>query len=116
MSNPADVRILETRCSFEPLEFRTPLKFGGRVIDSTELINVEVDVERQDGRHATGLGSMPLGNIWAWPSAEVTADQSAAAIKKLAEQTVELAEKYPEYDHPLDTIYRLSAEYVAHGR
>ncbi len=111
MSKSTDVRILEARCTFESLDFRTPLKFGGRVVESTELINVEVDVESRDGRVATGFGSMPLGNIWAWPSAEVTPDQSAEAIKKLAQQTVELAEAYPEFDHPLDTIYRLSGEY-----
>ncbi|QDU43805.1 hypothetical protein Mal52_22820 [Symmachiella dynata] len=111
MSKSTDVRILEARCTFESLDFRTPLKFGGRVVESTELINVEVDVESRDGRVATGFGSMPLGNIWAWPSAEVTPDQSAAAIKKMAQQTVELAEAYPEFDHPLDTIYRLSGEY-----
>jgi len=111
MSKSTDVRILEARCSFETLIFRTPLKFGGRVIDATELINVEVDVENRAGDPATGYGSMPLGNIWAWPSNEVTPDQSAAAIKKLAEKIVALAEAYPEFDHPLDTIYRLSAEY-----
>ncbi len=112
MSNPADIRILEARCTFENLPFRTPLKFGGRVMDSTDLINVEVDVERRDGRHATGFGSMPVGNIWAWPSPDVAPDQSTAAMKQLAEQTAELAESYPEFDHPLDTIYRLSAEYA----
>lgn len=111
MSKSTDVRILEARCKFEKLDFRTPLKFGGRVVESTELINVEVDVESRSGRVATGVGSMPLGNIWAWPAADVTPDQSATAIKQLAQQTVELAEAYPEFDHPLDTIYRLSGEY-----
>ncbi len=111
MSKSTDVRILEARCTFETLDFRTPLKFGGRVIESTELINVEVDVENRGGHLATGFGSMPLGNVWAWPSADVTPEQSAAAVKQLAKETVELAEAYPEFDHPLDTIYRLSAEY-----
>lgn len=111
MSKNTDIQIVEARCTFETLDFRTPLKFGGRIIESTDLINVELDVESREGRIATGFGSMPLGNIWAWPSDVVMPDQSAAAMKKLAEQVVELAAAYPEFDHPLDTIFRLSAEY-----
>lgn len=112
MSKSTDVRIVEARCTFESLNFRTPLKFGGRIIDSTELINIEIDVENRGGRHATGFGSMPLGNIWAWPSDQVTSEQSASAIKQLTEEVVELAMVYPEFDHPLDTIFRLSGEYA----
>ncbi|NNJ24528.1 mandelate racemase/muconate lactonizing enzyme family protein [Alienimonas chondri] len=85
MSNPHDVRVVACEVTFEPVPFRAPLKFGGRVVDRTDLINAAVTVERRDGKTATGHGSMPVGNIWAWPSEEVSADQAEAAMKLLAE-------------------------------
>src|SRR5947209_229732 len=106
MSKSTDIQIIEAHCSFEPVKFRAPLKFGGRVIENTELINVEIKVESRGGKHAVGLGSMPLGNIWAWPSDAVTEQQSFAAMKQFAKEVTELAALYNEYDHPLDIMYR----------
>jgi len=116
MSKATDIRIVEVLCSFEPVKFRTPLKFGGRVIEGTELINFEIKVESRGGKHGIGQGSMPLGNVWAWPSTSVTPEQSAAAMKQFANELVELAEDYPEYDHPLDLVYRISGEYAHLGQ
>lgn len=116
MSKPTDIRIVEATCSFEPVPFRTPLKFGGRVVDRTTLINVEVIVENRAGKHATGLGSMPVGNVWAWPSEAVSSPDSENAIQKFAEGVVELANAYPEHGHPLDIVFSLSGEYYHLGK
>ena len=116
MSKATDIQILEVHCAFEPINYRTPLKFGGRTVEKTELVNIEVKVESRSGRHATGLGSMPLGNVWAWPSESVTPEQSASAMKQFAKDTAELAAFYNDYDHPLDIMYRISAEYTHLGQ
>lgn len=116
MSKSTDVRILEATCSFEAVPFRAPLKFGGRVVDRTDLINVEVTVETRGGKHAVGFGSMPLGNIWAWPSDSVTAEQAEGAMKRFAERVVELADLCPDYGHPLDLVFQISAEYFHLGK
>jgi len=116
MSKATDIRIVDAQCSFEPVKFRSPLKFGGRIMDSSELINVEVKVESRNGRHAIGLGSMPLGPIWAWPSAIVTPEQSAAAMKQMAVEVTEMIAAYPDFDHPLDIIFSISAEYFHLGQ
>ena len=68
MSQSTDVRIVDAVCSFEPVPFRAPLKFGGRVVENCILINIDVTVEDQQGNHEVGTGSMPLGNVWAWPT------------------------------------------------
>ena len=91
MSNPHyddanDVRIAEIAVAFEPVPFRMPLKFGGRVVDQTQLINVAVRVERRDGSSATGHGSMPVGNVWAWPSDTVEAAAAERAMCRFADQ------------------------------
>ena len=112
MSKATDIRIKSAACAVESLPFRAPLKFGGRVIQSTLLINVDVEVESRDGkRHASGFGSMPLGNIWSWPSEKVTPEQSEGMMRRFAEEVVDLAGECTEYGHPIDLVYHLSAEY-----
>jgi len=116
MSKPTDIRIVEVHCSFEQYKFRTPLRFGGRTQTGSELINVEIKVESRNKKHATGFGSMPLGNAWAWPSETVTSEQSAQAMKAFANEMIDLAEDFPEYAHPLETMYRISGEYAHLGQ
>jgi L-alanine-DL-glutamate epimerase-like enolase superfamily enzyme len=116
MSKATDIRIVDAHCSFEAMKFRTPLKFGGRIQEGGELINVELKVESRGGKHATGLGSMPLGNVWAWPSDAVTPEQTAAAMKQFAKETTEMVAAYQDFDHPLDIMYRVSAEYAHLGK
>ncbi len=111
-----DIRVLDVLVEFEPVTFRAPLKFGGRVIDRTDLINVEVTVENRRKKRAVGLGSMPVGNIWAWPSDVVSAEQSEATMKRFAERLAELVGDYTEFNHPLDIVYQISAEYAHLGR
>ena len=115
MSKPTDIRILETSCEFEPVPFRTPLKFGGRVMSETTLINVNVVVENRAGKHASGFGSMPVGNIWAWPSDSVSESQASQAMREFAEEVVGIANSFMEYGHPLDIVYQISAEYAHLG-
>ncbi len=111
MTKPTDIRIVEATCDFEAVTFRTPLKFGGRVIENSTLINVEVTVENRRGDFATGYGSMPIGNIWAWPSDEVAPDAAEAAMSEFARRVVDLVESYPDFGHPIDIMFGLAAEY-----
>lgn len=116
MSKSTDVRILEANLSFEPVPFRAPLKFGGRVVENTCLINVDVIVESRGGRHADGNGSMPVGNVWAWPSNQLSSEQTEEVMKKFAEEVVAIAGAYSEYGHPLDIVYHISGEYYHLGK
>ncbi len=112
MSKSTDIRIKSAACAVEQLPFRAPLKFGGRVLEKSLLINVDVEVESRDGkRHASGFGSMPLGNIWSWPSEKVTGEQTETAMQRFAEEIVDLANECSEFGHPIDLVYHLSGEY-----
>ena len=116
MSKSTDIRIVQAECTFEAVPFRMPLKFGGRVTTEATLINVEMVVETRNGERASGYGSMPVGNIWAWPSQTVAPDQTEQCIKNFADEVVELGNNIPEFAHPIDHIYRISAEYEHLGR
>ncbi len=116
MTKPTDVRVTEVRISFEPCPFRMPLKFGGRVMSESRLINAEVTVESRSGQHATGFGSMPVGNVWAWPSSVVEPKQAEQAMCLFAEEVADLANDFPEFGHAIDIVYHISAEYRHLGK
>ena len=80
-----DIRVKEVRHSYQDFRYRTPIKFGGQALDRVTLLNVELVVETGGGSVATGFGSMPLGNVWAWPSKELSYEQTLAAMKRVAE-------------------------------
>lgn len=115
MSKNSDIRIKEAVCSFEPITFRAPVKFGGRVVTKSVLINVEVVVETKSGKHATGLGSMPVGNVWAWPSDKVSPDDAEKAMMDFGERVCDLATLFPDYSDPIDIVYHISGEYAHLG-
>src|SRR5438067_2120762 len=62
-----DIRIETLSFSYEDFQYRTPIKFGGTAVDRATLLNVECTVRTMAGRAARGFGSMPLGNVWAFP-------------------------------------------------
>ena len=47
--------------------YRTPMKFGGRVVEEVTVLTVTAELTNRDGRTATGQGSMTMGVAWAWP-------------------------------------------------
>jgi L-alanine-DL-glutamate epimerase-like enolase superfamily enzyme len=111
-----DIRVVEAVLSVENCPFRTPLKFGGRVMSNSRLMNVQVTVESRGGKHSVGFGSMPVGNIWAWPSPAVSPEQAEKAMLEFAEAVVRLSETFDEFGHPLDLVYTISAEYAHLGK
>ncbi|MGL5096657.1 MAG: hypothetical protein ACRDD1_13770, partial [Planctomycetia bacterium] len=102
MSKPTDAAVVEVRFWIEPLPSRAPLKFGGRIVAAGETLNVELRVKTRAGRQAVGLGSMTLGNVWAWPSAAVDPETSGRVVKNLAERIARAAKGLTEFAHPLD--------------
>jgi L-alanine-DL-glutamate epimerase-like enolase superfamily enzyme len=55
---------------------------------------------------------MPLGNVWAWPSAAVSADDTLAAMIDLAQRTVDDANSSGLSGHPLDITRELAAQHA----
>lgn len=112
MANPHDVRIAGAEVAFEPVPFRAPLKFGGRIVDRTQLINVTVTVEKRDGTRATGTGSMPVGNVWSWPSKVTSSDEAEKAMTAFAKRSA-AASVGAGYAHPIEIVTELMSGYAA---
>jgi L-alanine-DL-glutamate epimerase-like enolase superfamily enzyme len=111
MGKPTDIRLKHVATSTQRIDYRTPIKFGGRVVVDVVLLNVTVDVETRDGRTGQGVGSMPMGNVWAWPTERVAGDDTLAAMLRLGEGLTEIAGVYAEMGHPLEITHDLSQQY-----
>lgn len=113
MPKSTDIRVKQVSTSSERIGYRTPIKFGGRVVSDVVLFNVTVDVETRDGRRGQGCGSMPLGNAWAWPSPTLSGEATLACMLALAERLVAGAAKHADAGHPLEITRDWATDYAA---
>lgn len=107
-----DIRIIEVTIAYEDFLYRTPIKFGGVASDRMTVLNALVRVRTRDGKEAKGFGSMPLGNIWSFPSRTLGYDGTLAAMKTLAERLAKVTRSCTEVGHPIDIGHVLEAEYL----
>jgi L-alanine-DL-glutamate epimerase-like enolase superfamily enzyme len=113
---PTDIRLCETTLATQLVPYRTPIKFGGRVVREALLVDVAVEAETRDGRRGRGRGSMPLSNVWAWPSATVAPADALKAMLALAEELVRQANDDRPSGHPLEITRRLAASHAETSR
>ena len=110
MPLPTDIRIESVAFQYEDYRYRTPIKFGGVALDRVTLLNVYAAVRTEAGQVARGFGSMPLGNVWAFPSRRLSYDDTLAAMKALTEQVAKIYAGCPESGHPIDLFHILEPE------
>ena len=109
MSKPTDIVVRDVFPSTQTIQYRSPMKFGGRVVTDVTLFNVEVTVETRSGQIGRGYGSMPLGNVWAWPSAKVDSEQTLKIMLEVAERFAAAASQINDAAHPLQHARALHA-------
>jgi L-alanine-DL-glutamate epimerase-like enolase superfamily enzyme len=105
--NPTALRIDDVAFSFEDHRYRTPIKFGGVALDRVTLLNVEIAAHTASGRRARGFGSMPLGNVWSFPSKTLVYAQTLAAMKAVAARVADVYRGCTEQGHPIDLTWTL---------
>jgi L-alanine-DL-glutamate epimerase-like enolase superfamily enzyme len=109
---PTDIRIDDVSYTYEDYRYRTPIKFGGVASDRVTLVNVECSVSTRDGNRSRGFGSMPLGNVWSFPSRTLGYDQTLAAMKAVIERVAAITRACREFGHPIDLTCALEPEYL----
>jgi L-alanine-DL-glutamate epimerase-like enolase superfamily enzyme len=107
-----DVKIEELSFEYEEHLYRAPYKFGGVPVDRATIINVNATVKSGNGKTAKGFGSMPLGNVWSFPSREMSYATTLGAMKTLAERIAKVTRSYNEFGHPIDINFALEPEYL----
>ncbi|MHB1421662.1 MAG: enolase C-terminal domain-like protein [Gemmataceae bacterium] len=106
-----DIRIDEVGYSYEDFLYRAPIKFGGVAVDRVTILNVACRVRSGNGKSASGFGSMPLGNVWSFPSHLLDYETTLGAMKTLAERIARIAGACPASGHPIDLGWTLEPEY-----
>jgi L-alanine-DL-glutamate epimerase-like enolase superfamily enzyme len=106
------VRIADVSFGYEDYLYRTPIKFGGIPLDRVTLLNVNCVVRASDGRTSKGFGSMPLGNVWSFPSRVMSYEVTLAAMKRLAERISKITASCKESGHPVDINVTLEPTYL----
>ncbi len=80
------------------------------------LMDAAVEAETRDGRRGRGFGSMPLGNVWAWPSAVAGPTETQNAMLALAKELIRQANDHRESGHPLEITRRLADAHAETSR
>jgi len=112
MDKSTDIRVDDVRFSYEDFRYRTPIKFGGTALDRVTILNVDVAVRTRAGKTARGFGSMPLGNVWSFPSKTLTYDQTLAAMKAVVERIADILRSSTEVGHPIDLTWNLEHQFL----
>ena len=107
-----DARIDGVEYSYEDFLYRAPIKFGGNVVDRVTMLNVTMTMRSRAGKVAKGFGSMPMGNVWGFPSKVHTYGETLDAMKALTARLKPLIGGYREYGHPLDVAHALMPSYM----
>lgn len=111
-ANPRDIRIDSVSIDEESYTYRTPIKFGGTVVDRVTLLNVKLRVSSRGGRSAEGFGSMPLGNVWSYPSKTLTYDQTLKQMRDLAVEFRRITADCREYGHPVELNHLIEPQWL----
>src|SRR5262245_10592892 len=112
LSGPTDIRVEDLTFDYEEFLYRAPYKFGGVPVDRATILNVNVTVRTRDGKTAKGFGSMPMGNVWSFPSREMSYNTTLNAMKELAGRIAKTTIGYKEFGHPIDINAALEPEYL----
>lgn len=107
-----NIRIKEISIAYEDFPYRMAYHFGGRSGDRVTLLNVQCTVETLAGRTAKGFGSMPLGNLWSFPSKTLSYDTTMEAMKRLSQRIQKITAAYSDAGHPIDLNVALEPEYL----
>src|SRR6266700_232004 len=109
---PSDIRIEDVSISYQDYSYRIGYKFGGRVVDRVTLLNVVCHMRTVDGRVGKGFGSIPLGNVWSFPSSLMSYETTLGAMKALDERISKITAAYSETGHPIDINFALEPAYL----
>lgn len=105
------LRVVGVRTAFQEHRYRTPYKFSGAPVDRATILDVTIDAVGADGRRVQGFGSMPLGNVWAFPTRTLPYDTTLGAMKALAGRIETILAGCDEVAHPLELAHLLEPAY-----
>ncbi|WP_202901702.1 mandelate racemase/muconate lactonizing enzyme family protein [Bryobacter aggregatus] len=108
-----EVRVKEIRASYEDFVYRTPIKFGGNIVDKVTMLNVHTVIEDGLGKSQKGFSSMSMGNVWSFPSKVMNYNDTLGAMKSLAAEVERITNASKATGHPIDISVALEDQFLA---
>lgn len=110
MSKNSKISVIEAESEKFPFVYRSPLKFGGRVVKDVTVFRTTLAIEdKVKKKTAFGMGEMTMGTAWAWPSKLLTPEQVLRTVVGLAEKIVKSATTLDAAAHPIVLATQLKA-------
>jgi len=103
----SDVRVVEATPYFIEAVARTPLKFGGVVMDRLDYAQVRVEVETRAGRRGVGWGGMFQSDVWAFPDDRVPHPQRQEAMREVTRRYCKLVQGLGKFGHPIGLYFEM---------
>ncbi len=107
---PSDIKVKHAQTFYEPHRARTPLKFGGVVVESVLFCRVRLTVENRRGDVADGWGGIFLMDFWGWPDPALSHEDKQQAMQEVTEGFLQAVCDYPQYAHPIAIFMDLEQE------
>ena len=101
MARETEIRVLEVETATRRIDYRSPMKFGGRVVRDVTVADAQVLVETRSGKRGIGRGSMTMGNAWAWPAATLSSEQTLTEMVSLFASAGDSLAADSEFGDPL---------------
>lgn len=103
MNLPTDIAVTQASVTFEAFALRTPFVLSTGAITDVTVATATVRVSDEQGRSAEGYGAIVLGDLWAWPSQQVSTTQRVGVMRGLCERiSDELPLALDVPGHPLE--------------
>ncbi len=103
----SDITVEELEIILEPQHARTPLKFGGVVVESLPFCRIRAKVENGLHEIAEGWGGIFVMDAWGWPDAAVSHEDKQRVMQRTIDGYVHLVTTHPGPFHPIELFMAL---------
>ena len=108
-----DMRIERVDFNTQDQDYRTPIKFGGTAVNKATILTVSIHAKLPDGKGATGWGSMPLGNVWSFPSKTLNYAQTLEGLRLCAALCAKTWRNQNDWGHPMEIGHQVDKSLAA---
>ena len=103
MNLPTDIKVTRASVTFEAFALRSPFVLSTGAITDVTVATATVEVSGRQGGTAQGYGTIVLGDLWAWPSPQVSTMRRVGVMRGLCERiSDELPLALDVPGHPLE--------------
>jgi hypothetical protein len=106
----SDIAVEELEIILEPQTARTPLKFGGVVVEKLPFCKIRATVENGCHEIAEGWGGIFMMDQWGWPDPAVSHEDKQRVMERVLDAYVHLVTTHAGMFHPINLFMELEED------